>query len=79
MSFDEAQARIALDSKDGCFLLPQEYILGLCDLTGELMRYAINQTHTDSTTATDVAAIIRFIERGTFLTYILVAQINEGS
>ncbi|KAF2625899.1 translin associated factor X [Macroventuria anomochaeta] len=59
ISYDEAKARIAMMSKDEAKdgdlqqegsvvpLSPEDYILGICDMTGELMRFSVTSMATN--------------------------------
>jgi hypothetical protein len=49
ISYDEASARIAAMSGDAGAvpLTPEDYILGICDMTGELMRFSVTSMATN--------------------------------
>jgi hypothetical protein len=49
ISYDEAQAKIASMCKDDAAvsLTPDDYILGICDMTGELMRFSVTSMATN--------------------------------
>jgi hypothetical protein len=51
IGFDEAQAKIASMSGEGgaVSLTPDDYILGICDMTGELMRFSVTSMATSGT------------------------------
>ena len=46
---DEAQAKVAAMSGEGgaVSLTPEDYILGICDMTGELMRFSVTSMATN--------------------------------
>lgn len=48
ISYDEATSRIAAMSGEGVAvpLTPEDYILGICDMTGELMRFSVTSMAT---------------------------------
>jgi predicted translin family RNA/ssDNA-binding protein len=49
ISYDDARARIAAMSGDAGAvpLTPEDYILGICDMTGELMRFSVTSMATN--------------------------------
>lgn len=42
ISYEDVQALLVVDGLQCVYVTPMRYLLGLSDLTGELMRYAIN-------------------------------------
>jgi predicted translin family RNA/ssDNA-binding protein len=54
ISFDEAKSRIATMSGEAgaVSFTPEDYVLGICDMTGELMRFSVTSMATSGTLPT---------------------------